>query len=74
MADRKFRRGDVVQFRAGTRTIQGVVKEDRGPLGLKGRHLYLIDYGPDVHAEGAPSQIELPAAELELVAEKHAIK
>ena len=74
MAEKKFRRGDVVQFWAGTRTIQGIVKEDRGPLGLKGRHLYLVDFGPDVHAEGAPTQIELPAVELELVAERIATK
>jgi hypothetical protein len=73
MSERRFKKGDVVKFQAGLRTIQGVVKEDRGPIGLKGRHLYLIEFGPTLHAD-APSLIELPAVELQLASEKAAIK
>jgi hypothetical protein len=73
MSEQRFKRGDVVRFQAGTRTIQGVVKEDRGPLGIKGRHLYLVEFGPALHVE-EPSHIELPAAELELVQDKVATK
>jgi hypothetical protein len=47
------------------------VKEERGPLGIKGRHLYLVEFGPLLHAD-ALSLIELPAVELQLVADKSA--
>lgn len=73
MAERHFKRGDVVKFQAGIRTIQGVVKEDRGPIGLKGRHLYLVEFGPARHAD-SPSLIELPAVDLQLVPDKAAAK
>lgn len=66
MAEHRFRKGDIVKFETGLRTIQGVVKEDRRPLGIKGRHLYLVEFGPLLHAD-APSLIELPAVELQLV-------
>jgi len=66
MREHRFKRGDLVKFKAGTRMIQGVVKEDRGPLGLKGRHLYLIDFGPPRYPE-EPHLVELPAVELDLV-------
>jgi hypothetical protein len=45
----------------GTRVVQGLVKEDRGPIGIKGRHLYLIEFRADPQS---PSQVELPAEEL----------
>ena len=73
MLERKFKKGDLVQFRLGIRTVQGVVKEDRGPLGLKGRHLYLVEFGPLRHAD-SPSWIELPAADLQLVEDNVATK
>jgi hypothetical protein len=43
-----------------------VVTEDRGPLGINGRHLYGIKFrlGPESEE---PSYIELPASDLELV-------
>ena len=71
MRERRFKKGDIVKYHAGTRMIQGVVKEDRGPLGLKGRHLYLVEFGPALY-EDEPRYIELPAVELELVREKAA--
>ena len=41
--------------------------EDRGPLGSKGRHLYLVEFPRDVDGDLWP--IELPAEEMELVEE-----
>ncbi len=73
MPERLFKKGDIVKFRAGTRMIQGVVKEDRGPLGLKGRHLYLVQFGPALYVD-EPRFIELPAVELQLVADKSATR
>jgi hypothetical protein len=35
MPEHRFRKGDIVKFETGLRTIQGVVKEERGPLGIK---------------------------------------
>ena len=73
MSEGKFKKGDRVEFWFGTRTVQGVVKEDRGPLGIKGRHLFLIEFSPFRLAE-SPSLIELPAVELQLVRDKVATK
>jgi len=66
MSERRFKKGETVEFRAGLRTVQGVVKEDRGPLGIKVRHLYLVEFGPALF-EDTPRQIELPAVDLQLV-------
>jgi hypothetical protein len=66
MPETRFRKGDLVKFRLGTRSVQGVVKEDRGPIGVKGRHLYLVEFCPE--AQGGPlSLIELPADQLQSV-------
>lgn len=66
MPEIKFRKGDRVQFRFGIYSVEGVVKEDRGPIGIKGRHLYLVEFRLGPHAE-SPSHIELPAERLRLV-------
>jgi hypothetical protein len=66
MPETRFRKGDLVKFRLGTRSVQGEVKEDRGPIGLKGRHLYLVEFRPEAHSD-ALSQIELPAEQLQAV-------
>ncbi len=44
MPESQFRKGDLVRFKLGTRSIQGEVKEDRGPIGIRGRHLYLVEF------------------------------
>ena len=44
MPQAQFRKGDLVRFRLGTRAVQGEVKEDRGPIGIRGRHLYLVEF------------------------------
>jgi hypothetical protein len=66
MAEKKYRKGDRVRFHFGTRFVQGEVKEDRGPIGIKGRHLYLVEFlfGSDA---SEPSQVELPAVDLQPV-------
>ena len=66
MSERKYRKGDRVRFRFVTRFLEGVVKEDRGPIGINGRHLYRVEFRLGPHVEGS-SHIELPAAELQLI-------
>ena len=64
LAEVRYRKGDRVRFQLGFRPVEGTVKEDRGPIGIKGRHLYLIEF----HREMEPvREIELPAVEMELV-------
>lgn len=64
---RSIRVGDIVQFRFGTLMVNGVVREDRGPIGVGGRRLYLIHFSPEPYYA---SSIELPADEFEVVREK----
>ena len=66
MPEARFRKGDLVRFRLGIRSVQGEVKEDRGPIGVKGRHLYLVEFRPEPQSV-ALSQIELPADQLQAV-------
>jgi hypothetical protein len=67
MPEARFRKGDHVTFRLGIRSVQGIVKEDRGPIGVKGRHLYLVEFPSAVDAYSF-SQIELPADQLQPLA------
>lgn len=67
MAETRFRKGDLVKFRMGVRFVRGQVKEDRGPIGIKGRRLYLVEFRQEAESAG-PSQVELPADDLESVA------
>jgi len=64
MPQAQLRKGDLVRFRLGMRSVQGEVKEDRGPIGVKGRHLYLVEFRPEPRSASL-SQIELPADQLE---------
>jgi hypothetical protein len=66
MAEKKFRKGDRVRFQFGIYSVEGIVKEDRGPLGINGRHLYRVEFPFGLHAE-SPSHIELPAEKLQLI-------
>ncbi len=66
MSEIKFRKGDRVKFQFGIYPVEGVVKEDRGPIGRGGRRLYLVEFPFGLHVE-SPSHIELPAERLELV-------
>ncbi len=40
----KFKVGDRVVFRRGNREVEGVVVEDRGPLGIGGQRIYGLHY------------------------------
>jgi hypothetical protein len=62
---KSFKRGDLVTFTMGLRVLQGEVKEDRGPIGINGRRLYLVEFLFEPQAASL-SQIELPADELQI--------
>ncbi len=66
MPETRFRKNDRVSFRLGLRRMEGIVKEDRGPIGVKGRHLYLVEFRREPQTV---SRIELPAVEMEMVDE-----
>jgi hypothetical protein len=60
--------GDKVKFRLGGRDAVGQVREDRGPIGVGGRRLYLF------HELGRDNwySVEMPAAEIEVVSKEAA--
>lgn len=64
---RRLRKGQAVRFQFGIRRVEGVVTEDRGPIGVKGRRLYGVEFLVERGAD-SPSYTELPAENLELVA------
>jgi hypothetical protein len=66
MSKAQFRKGDLVSFRFATRFVQGEIKEDRGPIGINGRNLYLVEFRLDPQS-ASQSQIELPADQLQAV-------
>lgn len=66
MSGPSFRKGDLVTFRLGVRLVQGAVKEDRGPIGIKGRHLYAVEFRPESCSDDR-ALIELPGDELQMV-------
>ena len=65
MPEPRFQEGDLVSFQFGTRSVQGEIKEDRGPIGIQGRRLYLVEFRFSAHSPSL-SEIELPAEELQL--------
>jgi len=66
MSKQTFQPGELVTFEYGSRSVQGVVKEDRGPIGMKGRVLYLVEFRRDAESPDV-SRIELPAEQLKEV-------
>lgn len=66
MSKQTIQVGQLVTFKYGTRDVQGLVKEDRGPIGMKGRVLYLVEFRPETQS-GYVSHIELPADRLQKV-------
>jgi hypothetical protein len=64
MTSGSLRVGDGVRFRLAGRIVVGKVREDRGPIGVGGRHLYLIAYEM---GKGNPYAIELPRDEIEVI-------
>jgi len=59
-----YRVGNLVRFRFGPNKVNGVVKEDRGPIGKNGRRLYRIRFSLEPQSN---AEVELPADQLELV-------
>jgi hypothetical protein len=59
-----IRIGDRVRFRFGNSSMIGIVREDRGPIGVGGRRLYLVQYL--LSSGGLPSLVEIPAEELQV--------
>lgn len=55
--------GDSVWFRFGPADVIGRIQEDRGPIGVGGRRLYLIAFQLEPSVD---FQIELPADELRI--------
>ncbi len=55
--------GDNVKFYIGNQLLEGKVVEDRGGIGLNGRHLY----GITIPMDPENMHIELPAALFEVV-------
>jgi hypothetical protein len=66
MPETRYRKGDRVRFRWGVTEIEGIVIEDRGPLGIKGRHLYRVEFRLGYPSD-EPRFVELPAVSLQLV-------
>jgi hypothetical protein len=67
MRSARIKVGDQVRFRLAKTAIVGRVKEDRGPIGLGGRHLYGITYEL---GKGYWYYTELPADDLEVIGPK----
>ena len=57
-----FKVGDRVRIPLGRRSILGVITEDRGAIGLRGRHLYQVLVSMDPFEDAT---FELPADEIE---------
>jgi hypothetical protein len=60
-----FKVGDRVRYKRGLEPVEGVIVEDRGPLGIGGRRLYAVRVQLD---EWNAIVTELPVSELQLVA------
>lgn len=60
-----FHIGDRVQITFGRRKLTGVIVEDRGAIGVQGRHLYQVRVSMEPFE---PMLVELPAGEMEAVA------
>jgi hypothetical protein len=71
MREVRFHIGDRVRFRLGIRSVLGVVREDRGAIGIKGRRLYRVEFREKLQP---PGQIELPAEEMRPVRTRVAAK
>ncbi len=62
-----IRVGDRVRFALGAGSATGIVREDRGPIGVGGRWLFRVQYPVDAES---PAFVELPAKDLEVVTPK----
>lgn len=67
--EREIKVGVAVKFRYGSESVIGVVKEDRGSIGMGGRRLYLVEFQAGPFFE---SEIELPAEQLDV--QQHSLR
>jgi hypothetical protein len=61
-----IRVGDYVTFLFGARTVTGIIKEDCGPIGRKGRNLYRIQFSGGLYVP-EPFHVELGADQFTVV-------
>lgn len=61
-----FRVGESVSFRMGLSDARGTIVEDRGPIGVSGRHLYSVEFHRAF--DETPHLIELPESDIRRVA------
>jgi hypothetical protein len=59
--EHRFHVGDTISFIFGTKRVRGVIVEDRGPIGMGGRRLFLVEV-PRKYTD--PMRLELPAEEM----------
>lgn len=64
MGSPAIRVGDRVRIRLASRHFLGRVMDDRGPIGVGGRRLYLIAFEIE---KDTPFEAELPAEDIEVV-------
>ena len=59
-----FHKGDRVRVDFGRRKLTGVIVEDRGAIGMQGRHLFQIEIPMDPFE---PMSLELPEDQMEAI-------
>ena len=59
----RIRVGDRVRFQFGLREATGVVVEDRGPVGVGGRQIVVVELDPG----GESVRFEMPVADLTVI-------
>ncbi len=64
MSSQAIHVGDAVRFWVGARSLTGQVREDRGPIGIGGRRLFLVAYEL---GKGNWYATELPADQIEVL-------
>ncbi len=57
----KFKPGDHIRFEYAVEVVDGLIIEDRGPIGVGGRRLYGITFNKN---PGQDSYIEMPEEEI----------
>ena len=66
LAVEPLKRGDHVRIQFGYNPVEGIITEERGPIGIGGRYLYTVEFDFGVEE---PYRIDLPADEIKKVAE-----
>ena len=64
LALKPLKRGDHVRIQFGYAPVEGIITEERGPIGIGGRRLYTVEFEFGVEE---PYRIDLPADEIDVV-------